>query len=269
MPAAEGEPPAGEGERPAAEGELPVVEGELPVAEGELPAVEMPAAAVGEDRPAAALDDESSSSSECGEQDRLADILPSLMTLVTRQTDMLAELQEARWEDNRNWAAAVGQLADILRCQMGTSGASTPRPMPPTPGPSGTETPRPVARRSRCMRCEPCLAGLPAGARRLPCSTWTLPARARDDKGRWLPEQSDAKPTPQGHEEHGPGQPSHDHAHHVVSAEELHSPVPLAVRAGGEVMEQLPALHVLEKARPVKGCFNQHATRRGAAIRLL
>ena len=67
---------------------------------------------------------------------------------------------------------------------------------------------------------------------------------------------------PQGQEEHGPGQPSH----HVVSAQELHSPVPLAVRAGGEVVEHLPVLHVPEIARPVKGCFNQHTTRRDAAI---
>ena len=37
------------------------------------------------------------------------------------------------------------------------------------------------------MRCDACTAGLPAGARRLACSSWTTPLLTRDEKGRWRP----------------------------------------------------------------------------------
>ncbi|CAE7365322.1 unnamed protein product, partial [Symbiodinium sp. CCMP2456] len=150
----------------------------------------------------------------------LMEVLQAVVGLVRRQEETQALLQRSleaaeqqrreearqRTRDAQNWAAAVNQITDLVRVQMtGAVSTATPGPAGQAPGTPGFPAPltpggrrAPAPKRTRCMRCEACLAGLPAGAKRLPCGQWTTPTLARDSQGRWMSVERSASPAPAG-----------------------------------------------------------------------
>ena len=129
------------------------------------------------------------------QQDRMQQDTEALVLRLQRQHDEAMSLAA------RRHARDSQQLLSVITAQMGAqlSGVPlTPVPATPLPGhatplPAGTGGAPPTpnkpkaAKRVRCMRCDACTAGLPAGARRLACSSWTTPLLTRDEKGRWRP----------------------------------------------------------------------------------